>query len=237
MKAFLLAAGKGTRLQPITFHIPKCLVPINKKPLIEYWFDLFEVYGIDEILINTSYLKNQVKSYIDEHSRGLKINLTYEDTLLGSGGTIKNNWDFVKDEEIFYIFYADNLTNINLKELQEFHRKSGRDFTLATCRVPNPHECGIVEVNEDGAIISFAEKPEHPASDLAFAGIMLSSTSLINYFPAEDVFDLGYDVLPRIIGNSSAFVMKDYLIDIGTPDKLKQAENDAKKNLMQIKIT
>ena len=64
MKAFLLAAGKGTRLQPLTFHTPKCLVPISGKPLIEYWFDLFELYGIDEILINTSHLSEKVRDYI-----------------------------------------------------------------------------------------------------------------------------------------------------------------------------
>ena len=94
MKAFLLAAGKGTRLRPLTFKTPKCLVPVNGKPLIDYWFDLFELYGIDEILINTSHLAETVEAYIKDHSRGLKIKVVYEETLLGSGGTIKKNWDF-----------------------------------------------------------------------------------------------------------------------------------------------
>ena len=85
MKAFLLAAGKGTRLQPLTLNTPKCLVPICGKPLIEYWFDLFELYGIDDILINTSHLADKVENYINSHSRGFKIILTYEKALLGSG--------------------------------------------------------------------------------------------------------------------------------------------------------
>ena len=130
MKAFLLAAGKGTRLQPLTFHTPKCLVPIAGKPLIEYWFDLFELYGIDEILINTSHLSEKVRDYINSHSRGLKITLTYEETLLGSGGTIKKNRYFVEGEISFYIFYADNLTNVNLKKMLEFHNEKGKDLKV-----------------------------------------------------------------------------------------------------------
>lgn len=232
MKAFLLAAGKGTRLRPLTFHTPKCLIPICGKPLIDYWFDLFKIYGIDEILINTSYLAEKVKSYINGNTRGLKIKLTYEEKLLGSGGTIKKNWDFVKEQEFFFIFYADNLTNINIKKMLEFHDKHKKNFTLAVFRVPNPKECGIVEIDEQSCVRSFIEKPEKPVSDLAFAGIMLSSQRLINYFPDKDIFDLGYDVLPRIVGNAAGYIMEDYLLDIGISEKIKQAEKDVMSGLL-----
>ena len=104
MKAFLLAAGEGTRLRPLTLNTPKCLIPICERPLIEYWFDLFALYGIDEVLINTSYLAEKVREYINNHSRDIKIKLTYEKSLLGSGGTIKKNWDFVKGEIFFLSF-------------------------------------------------------------------------------------------------------------------------------------
>jgi mannose-1-phosphate guanylyltransferase len=235
MKAFLLAAGKGTRLQPLTFHTPKCLVPISGKPLIEYWFDLFELYGIDEILINTSHLSEIVRDYINMHSRGLKITLTYEETLLGSGGTIKKNRYFIEGERLFYIIYADNLTNINLKRMLEFHNEKGRDFTLAVFKVPNPRECGVVELNENLSLISFVEKPEDPVADLAFAGIMLSSPALMDYFPHEDVFDLGHDVLPRLVGFASGYVIEGYLLDIGTPEKLNQAEKDIKNGKLKMR--
>jgi len=228
MKAFLLAAGKGTRLQPLTFHTPKCLVPICGKPLLEYWFDLFEIYGIDDVLINTSYLPEKVRDFINGHSRGLKLTLTYEETLLGSGGTIKKNRDFVDGEESFFIFYADNLTNIALNKMMSFHEEKKRDFTLAVFKVPNPRECGIIEMDVHSTIVSFMEKPENPASNLAFAGIMLSSPLLMNYFPDGDVFDLGHDVLPRVAGHASGYVIEDYLLDIGTPEKLNQAESDMK---------
>lgn len=232
MKAFLLAAGKGTRLLPLTLTTPKCLVPVSKKPLIEYWFDLFRLYDINDVLINTSHLAEKVKKYIAGSSDSLNIKLTYEESLLGSGGTVKKNWDFVKGESSFFICYADNLTNINLMRMLEFHNKHKKDFTLALLRVPNPKECGIVELDEHSSVVSFIEKPENPASDLAFAGIMISSQDLKNYLPERDCFDLGFDVLPRLAGNASGYVMNEYLLDIGTYKKLEQAEEDIKKGLL-----
>lgn len=233
MKIFLLAAGKGTRLQPLTFHTPKCLIPICGKPLLEYWLDLFDFYGIDEVLINTSHLSEKVVDYLSRHKRGIRIRLTYEKILLGSGGTIKKNWDFVDNEKNFLIFYADNLTNINLRKMVAFHNKNKKDFTLAIFKVPNPSECGVVEIDEHSTVVSFTEKPAKPASNLAFAGIMLSNSRLKDFFPAVDIFDLGYDVLPRIVGKASGYIMDDYLLDIGTPEKLNQAESDIKNNIFK----
>jgi mannose-1-phosphate guanylyltransferase len=196
--------------------------------LLEYWFDLFEIYGIDDILINTSHLSEMVRDYIKGHSRGFNITLTYEETLLGSGGTIKKNRAFINGKDSFFIFYADNLTNIPLNKMMSFHEASRRDFTLAVFTVPNPRECGIVEMDEHSTIVSFIEKPEHPVSNLAFAGIILSSPKLMDHFPDADVFDLGHDVLPSIVGHASGYVIEDYLLDIGTPEKLYQAESDIK---------
>jgi mannose-1-phosphate guanylyltransferase len=236
MKAFLLAAGEGTRLRPLTLHTPKCLVSICGRPLIEYWFDLFELFGIREILINTSYLAERVRSYIKNNSRGLDIHLTHEETLLGSGGTIKRNWDFVRSEELFFICYADNLTNVNLRKMVEFHRESQKDISLALFRVQNPRECGIVEIDEHSTVVSFTEKPENPVSDLAFAGIMLSNRNLKDYFPEKDIFDLGYDVLSRSVGNASGYVLHEYLLDIGTKEKLEQAERDIENNVFTTSV-
>jgi mannose-1-phosphate guanylyltransferase len=234
MKAFLLAAGKGTRLQPLTFHTPKCLVPIFGKPLIEYWFDIFELYGINEVLINTSHLASNVRDYLTNNSRGIKIKLTYEESLLGSGGTIKKNWDFIEGRESFFIFYSDNLTNINLSKMMHFHDSKNSDFTLALFKVPNPHECGIVGMDEQSKILSFIEKPKNPVSNLAFAGIILSSPKLMDYFPDRNIFDLGHDVLPHVVGNASGYVIEEYLLDVGTHDKLKQAEKDVMNGIIKL---
>ncbi len=234
MKAFLLAAGKGTRLQPLTFDTPKCLVPVCGRPLMDYWFDLFRVHGIDEVLINTSYLADKVVDFIRCNSPGIKIKTTYEDNLLGSGGAIKKNWDFIENEEDFLICYADNLTNLNLSDMIEFHNSHKKDFTLAVLKVPNPEECGVIELDENSSILSFTEKPSNPATNLAFAGIMISNQALMNYFPDQDSFDLGHDVLIKIAGKASGFIVTDYLLDIGTLEKLDKAENDLKENVFSL---
>jgi len=109
-----------------------------------------------------------------------------------------------------------------------FHKENKRDFTLALFKVPNPRECGIVEMDEHSTIVSFIEKPQNPSSNLAFAGIILGRPGLMDYFPERDVFDLGHDVLPHIVGKASGYVIEDYLLDIGTPEKLYQAERDVK---------
>jgi mannose-1-phosphate guanylyltransferase len=233
MKAFLLSAGKGTRLRPLTYNIPKCLISINNRPLLDYWFELLERHDVRDILINASHLSDKIRGYVRSQKRDINIRLTYEETLLGSGGTIKKNWDFVKDEEFFYIIYSDNLTNIDLTRMFEFHISRETEFTLALIRVPNPHECGIVEINRDSRIISFQEKPEDPLSDLAFAGIMIGSKGLRDYFPDREVFDLGYEVLPNLTKSTSGYIMEEYLLDIGTPEKLEKAREDIKRGIFK----
>jgi len=233
MKAFLLSAGKGTRLRPLTYHIPKCLIPINNRPLLDYWFELFQRHGIDEVLINTSHLSEKIKKYLKSIRYNIKLRITYEERLLGSGGTLKKNWDFIAGEKEFFIIYSDNLTNIDLTKMLEFHTSRGCDFTLALTGVTNPHECGIVELNDDLRVISFQEKPDRPASDLAFAGIMISNQRLKDYLPDKEVFDLGYDVLPNLKMVASGYVMDEYLMDIGTPERLRKAEDDVIKGIFK----
>ncbi len=117
MKAFLLVAGKGTRLRPLTDTIPKCLVPIKGKPLLSIWLEMFKTYGITDVLLNLHHLSHIVKDYINANSFDINIETFYEGSLLGSAGTILANRDFVKSERFFFIVYGDNLTKINLKEM------------------------------------------------------------------------------------------------------------------------
>src|SRR5258708_3459839 len=113
MKALLLAAGLGTRLRPITNHIPKCLVPIKQKPLLAYWLDLLLPNGIDELLINTHYLPEAVEDFVNQSPWRDRITLVHEDELLGTGGTLLKNRNFFKNES-FFIGHADNLTRFDL---------------------------------------------------------------------------------------------------------------------------
>ena len=112
-KCILLAAGRGTRLQPITNSTPKCLVKIKGRPLLEYWLVLLEKHGIKEVLINTHHLHQQVSDYIDSITTSINITISYEENLLGSYSTLVKNKAYYKNQESILIANADNLTNVN----------------------------------------------------------------------------------------------------------------------------
>lgn len=226
MKAFLLAAGVGSRLRPLTNKIPKCLVPIDGKPLLYYWLNLFEKNGIDEVLINLHHLPDQVIDYLEQNSFDLAIHTVREENLLGSAGTVRNNFDFVYREDAFLICYADNLTKLRLHRMIDFHLTHRPIMTIGLFRASNPGECGIVELDGENRVINFEEKPLHPNSDLANAGIYACSPEIIHYLPRKTPADIGYDVLPSLIGDMKGFLIEDYIIDIGTKENYQRAQRE-----------
>ncbi len=232
MKAFLLAAGLGTRLRPITNIIPKCLVPVAGKPMLYYWFNLFRKYGITEVLINLNHFPDQVKEYINNNIFDIKATLVNEEILLGSFGTLLHNQKFVEKEENFFIFYADTLTNVNLNEMMEMHKKSLKPFTIALFRTTNPSSCGIVALDSTGCVIDFEEKPKAPKSDLANAGIYIMNTKLFNKIQLDNKkpLDIGFDLLPKLINQMQGFEIKDFVLDMGTPNNLTLATQFVNNN-------
>lgn len=229
MKAFLLAAGYGTRLKPITDSIPKCLVPIKGQPLMGWWLHLLQKHGVTDVLVNTHYLHEQVTEFAKSYNskNGLKIYSTYESKLLGSGGTIRANYEFVKDEDNFLICYADNLTDANLSAFQKFHKNHNGILSMALFRTNIPKQCGIVELDSEDRIVTFSEKPEHPKSNLANAGLYIADSHIIEYLNSdEDFLDFGKDVLPKLIGRMYGWNINSYLIDIGTLENYKKANGE-----------
>lgn len=232
MKAFLLAAGYGTRLRPITDTIPKCLVPICDKPLLWWWFKLLEKHGVKEVLINTHYLRNIVVDFIkmyNKENNKLKILEFYEEKLLGSGGTVFANKGFVDSEENFIICYADNLTNINISEMLAIHKSHDETLTMALFHTNNPKQCGIAQLDDNNKIVDFVEKPESSQSDLANAGIYIVRKDVFEIIPFADFkdnIDFGKDVLPLLVNKMYGYEMKDYLLDIGTLENYKKAQGE-----------
>jgi len=226
MKAFLLAAGKGTRLRPITYTTPKCLVPIRGRPLLDYWFDLLKLHGVDEVLINLHHLADKVEEYLrrrESHDSSIRIHRAYERKLLGSAGTILENRDFVSGEESFLILYADNLTDINLTDFISFHGNHSMPVTLALFRAPNPSQCGIAELDGNGVIIGFEEKPPNPKGNLASAGIYAARQEIFDFIPRGEA-DLARDVLTKLVGRMCGYIMKEHLIDVGTIENYRKAQ-------------
>jgi len=233
MKAFLLAAGKGTRLKPYTDSIPKCLIPIHGKPLLEIWLDHLREQNIQEVLINTHHHAHLVNAFVRSysHHRDIHIVLSDEPELLGSAGTIQYCRDFVDSEDDFMIFYADNLTNVNLKQFAAFHQRCrGKKgiLTMGLFHSPNPASCGIAELDSDQKIVAFSEKPEKPQSNLANAGIYMASQEIFECFPKPPqkpgaVLDFGHHILPLLAGRMYGYPITEYLRDIGTIESYQQA--------------
>lgn len=229
MKAFLLAAGYGTRLRPLTDSIPKCLVPIRGKPLLGWWFDLFRRHGVDAVLINTHYLAARVEDFAREYGAvhpELHIQTVYEPELLGSGGTIGANREFIQGEDSFLICYADNLTDIDLTAMQYFHNKCSAPLTMALFHAPNPTQCGIARVDETGFITEFEEKPKYPAGDLANAGVYVARREILDLFPDKLPLDIGFDILPQLIGKMCGWPVEGFLLDIGTHANYRRAQEE-----------
>ena len=224
MKAFLLAAGHGTRLRPLTDSIPKCLVPIRGVPLLQIWMDLCRKNGISEVLINVHAHANVVRTFLQQAGRDVKVTVSEEAVLLGSAGTLLANRHWVGSDPEFWVFYADVLTTARLSALLDIHRRRNRLATLGLCEVPDPKRCGIVTLSEDGIVLNFVEKPERPSSNLAFCGIMVASRGLLDVIPQQIPADIGFHVLPRLGGQMTACRLSDYLLDIGTPENLTLAQ-------------
>ncbi|MBV8381377.1 MAG: nucleotidyltransferase family protein, partial [Planctomycetaceae bacterium] len=164
VKAILLAAGLGTRLRPLTDTIPKCLVPIAGRPLLDFWIDQLADAGVREARVNTHAHAEQVRAYIDWVKAGGRLRLaeSHEAELLGSAGTIAANADLADGAEVVIIVYADNFSDVDLRRMLAFHRAHDDPFTMLLFRAPDPRACGIAEIDDDGRITSFVEKPKEP---------------------------------------------------------------------------
>ncbi|HEX8816585.1 MAG TPA: nucleotidyltransferase family protein [Terriglobales bacterium] len=224
MKAFVLAAGHGTRLRPITDSIPKCLVPIQGVPLLEIWLEVCRRAAVDEVLVNLHAHADAVRSRLHQHANGMKVRLVEESVLLGSAGTLLANRDWVAGEDCFWILYADVLTNIDLNAMLAFHRSRSSLATIGVYRVEDPSRCGVVTFDDDFVVREFEEKPAHPKSSWAFTGVMVASPQLLNLIPDRSPVDLGFDILPRLTGRTTAYPVREYLLDIGTLENYHLAQ-------------
>lgn len=224
MKAFLLAAGLGTRLRPLTNDIPKCLLPICGRPLLDIWFEVLERSGVGEVLINTHHLAGLVQEFVTAYRGPLGVTLAHEPELLGSAGTLVAQRAFIENETAFLVCNSDNLVDFDLRSLVAAHDPAKTEATVVLFRAERPHEAGIVELDGQGVITSFVEKPANPASDLANAGLYVFSPSVLDMAPLARPADIGYDLMPRLVGRARGVEIDGTLLDIGTPDRYRKAK-------------
>lgn len=234
MRALLLAAGLGTRLRPLTNHLPKCLVPIHGRPLLDYWLEALISQGIDKILINTHYMVPMVRQYLNQSAWLPYVTLVHEETLLGTGGTILRNKDFFEGKA-FLLAHADNLTIFDIAKFAAQHlvRPEDTEITMMVFNTPSPQSCGIVELTDQGVVQAFYEKLDNPPGNLANAAVYIIEPSVIAWMEklGKPQLDLSTEVIPHYLGKIFVYENSTYHRDIGTMESWEAANHDFPQDL------
>jgi len=225
----LLAAGLGMRLRPLTNSVPKCLVEINGRPLLDYWIELLSKGGVVDMLINLHHLPKAVRSYVESCRYPVRISTVHEERLLGTGGTLLKNKDFFRGEPSMLV-HADNLSSFDARAFVRRYeqREEGVDITMMTFNTTEPEACGIVELDERGLVRAFHEKVRNPPGNLANAAIYILSPSVMDFLTGlgKEVIDFSTEVLPHFMGRINVFHNEIYHRDIGTVESLLIAQNE-----------
>ncbi len=229
MRALLLAAGLGTRLRPLTDTVPKCLVPVHGRPLLDYWLDgLFEG-AVEEVLINTHYLADAVAHHVAQSQWKDRITLVHEEELLGTGGTVLANRAFFR-ERAFLVAHADNLTELDVRAFRACHeaRPVGVAMTMALFRTDTPETCGIVTLDGRGVVQEFHEKTTEPHGDLANGAVYILEPEVVDFMASlgSRTVDLSTQVIPHFMGRILGYEVAGYYRDIGTTESLERARRE-----------
>ncbi len=218
MRAMLLAAGYGTRLRPLTEKIPKCLLPIKGKPLLQIWVDNLLEAGVGKILINTHYLSEQVNEFFEKNDYKDYVTLIHEKELLGTAGTLIKNIEFYQGENGFLI-HSDNFCLENLANFIEAHlnRPKKSLMTMMTFRTNVPEQCGIVELDENSLVKNFYEKTLNPPGNLANGAVYLMTKDFLNDLKKNHSTkkDFSNEILNQYLGRIFSFETRKTFIDIG----------------------
>lgn len=214
MKAVIMAGGKGTRLLPLTRDIPKPMIKLIDKPVLEYTIELLKKHGITDIAVTLGYLPESIISYFG-NGESWGVNLAYfiEETPLGTAGGVKSAQDFVGED--FLVISGDCYTEIDLSRAAAFHRAKNSPFTIVAHPHQNPVGLGVLETDLDGRLTKFVEKPEEVCPSLINTGIYIVNREVLKAIP-DGFYDFGKQLIPRLVGEAYAHADFAYWSDIGT---------------------
>ena len=239
MKALILAAGKGTRLKHLTANTPKPMLELGGEPLLAHHIRRLRAAGVTKIAVNLHHAAEVITDYFGDGSRyGVEIDYSYEPQLLGTAGAAKKLAAFL--DESFFVIYGDVFSNVDLEVLAGFHTQckqaqpgspASDALSMSLYRVPNPTECGLVEIATGGRVTRFVEKPpaDQVFTDLANAGLLICDPGILAYIPPAAVYDFGRDLIPELLAQEVAVFGKpvtetEHVIDIGTLPGLARAQ-------------
>ena len=233
-KAMLLAAGRGTRLKPLTDHIPKCMVPVAGKPVLEHNIAWLRKFGVKELVVNICHLPQTVIDYFGDGTQwDVKITYSIEEELLGTAGGVKNvEWFF---DAPFFLWYGDNLCTCELGQMWGFHQSKGGIASIALYYRDHPNASGIVGIDGDDRIQRFLEKPrpEQVFSHWVNAGVFILEPEVLEFIPEDGSSDFGHDVLPAILASGRSIYGYRLSVDerlwwIDTPEDLNRIQEEIK---------
>jgi mannose-1-phosphate guanylyltransferase/mannose-1-phosphate guanylyltransferase/phosphomannomutase len=243
MRAMILAAGLGTRLRPITYEMPKPMVPVLNRPVMEHIARLLGRHGFTETIANLHWFPELIEAHFGDGSElGIELSYSFEEQLLGTSGGVRNAAGFLGDS--FLVISGDALTDLDLTAMRQFHESHDGIATLATKRVDDTSQFGVVITGGDGRVQGFQEKPD-PAealSDLANCGIYMFRSEIFDFFPAAGASkaagpgdpagfaDWAMDVFPRLLEGDVPFYSHEidaYWNDIGNLEELRESTVDA----------
>ncbi len=252
MKAMVLAAGLGTRLRPITFSVPKPMVPVLNRPVMEHIITLLKSNGFDQVIANLHWFPDTIENHFGDGSDfGIELSYSPEDALLGTAGGVRYAAHFF--DESFLVISGDALTDIDLSAMREFHQSHDGVATLATRKVDDTSQFGVVITDDEGRIQGFQEKPD-PAealSDLANCGIYMFDRGIFDFFPGpgqsklaeaddpEGFADWAYDIFPALLESGEPFYSHEvdaYWNDVGTIPELLQGSFDGLTGKVALEI-
>ncbi len=216
MKAIVCCGGQGTRLRPYTYSIPKPMLPLGRKPILEYVLRHLRANGVSEVTLTVGYLKEQIISHFGNGSAvGMKVAYSEEEGELGTAGSIVGLAGKFGHEP-FIVQMGDHLSRLNIKAMAEFHKKQGGMATIALKRTGVPLEYGIAKVNEKNRITAFEEKPI--VRNFVNSGVYIFSPDIFDYIKAGE--DFAKNVFPRLLAQKqqiNSYIFDDYWLDIGRP--------------------
>lgn len=240
MKAVIMAGGKGTRLQPLTCNIPKPMVPLLERPVMEYAIELLKRHGITEIAVTVQHLPEVIRRYFGDGSEfGVRLHYFEEEWPLGTAGSVKNAEEFL--DETFIVMSGDALTDFDLTAAVAYHRRKRTLGTLVLASVDVPLEFGVVMTNEAGRVIRFLEKPgwSEVFSDTVNTGIYILEPEILRYFDRSREFDFSRDLFPLLLMLDRplfGYRAQGYWSDIGNLAQYRQTQFDMLDRKVDVEI-
>lgn len=232
MKVVLLTAGLGTRLRPLTDDLPKSMMDIGGKPLLERHLEHLINQGFGEVWINLSWLPGKVTNYFGDGKKwGMRIKYSMEEELLGTAGALKNPDSKIEQDlggQRLLIIYGDNLSNFDYRQLIEKHVQAKAVLSMGLYKSLEPWTCGVVETDQVGRVLKMVEKPpvEKVTTDVVNAGVYVCEPEIIDFIPQGKFCDFGFDVIPKLIEQGKPVYAWDFgndVQDIGTHERLAKA--------------